>query len=122
MVGPLSAIHFPWSLGYIRKLVFGSPWGNYFTPGFVCNQHKAPRNIILSDTALSGYPFTPSGASDIHFFCSEKFMSNHCRIRTTDLSIYSRTRYHWTNAPALYKLIYILFLPLRGVSFLRSLS
>ena len=39
--------NFPWSLGYIRKLAFGSPWGSYFTPGFVCSQHMAPRNINL---------------------------------------------------------------------------
>ena len=37
--------NFLWSLGYIRKLVFVSPWGNYFTPDFVCSQHTAPRNI-----------------------------------------------------------------------------
>ena len=54
LVGPLSAIqpfnhpltfNFSWSLGYIRKLAFGSPWGNYFTPGFVFSQHTMPRNI-----------------------------------------------------------------------------
>ena len=54
LVGPLSAIqpfshlltcNLPWSLGYIRKLEFVSPWENYFTPGFMCSQHMAPRNI-----------------------------------------------------------------------------
>ena len=46
-------INFPWSLGYIRKLVFGSPWGNYFTPSFVCSQHTVPRNIELTQTSPS---------------------------------------------------------------------
>ena len=43
-----STFIFPWSLGYIRKLTFGSPWGYYFTPGFVCSQHTAPMNIKLA--------------------------------------------------------------------------
>ena len=30
-------INFSWSLGYIRKPVFGPPWRNYFAPGFVCS-------------------------------------------------------------------------------------
>ena len=60
LVGPLGAMQ-PFS--YIRKLVFRSPWGIYFTPGFVCAQeyHSFP------DTAFSGYQFTPwlSGALEI---------------------------------------------------------
>ena len=53
---------------------------------------------------LSGYQFTAwsSGASKIHFFCTRKFTLEQCRIRTTDLPICSRTRYHWTKAPRLY--------------------
>ena len=34
-------INFPWTLVYIKKLAFGFPWENYFTPGFVCSQHTA---------------------------------------------------------------------------------
>ena len=54
-----------------------------------------------TDTVLSGYQFIPwsSEASEIHFLWPEKFTLGQCRIRTTDLSICSRTRYHWTNAP-----------------------
>ena len=40
-----------------------------------------------------------SGALEIHFFCPEEFTLDRCRIRTRDLLICSRTRYHWTNAP-----------------------
>ena len=63
----------------------------------MCNQNTAPRNIKLAQT----YHFTSwsSGASNIHFLCHEKFTLGQCMIRITDLSIYSRTRYHWTNAP-----------------------
>ena len=42
--------NFPWSMGYIRKLAFESPWGYYLTPGFVCIQHTEPRNIKLAQT------------------------------------------------------------------------
>ena len=61
-VGPLLAIQpfscpltltSPCSLHNIRKLVFGSPWGNYFTPGCVCSQHTAPRNIKFAQTQPS---------------------------------------------------------------------
>ena len=58
--------NFPCLLGYIRKLAFWSPWGNYFTPAFVCS----------------------------HFLCPEKFTLGQFRIRTTDLSICRRTSYH----------------------------
>ena len=80
--------------------MFGSPWGNYFTPSLVCSQHTVPRNIKLAQT-LSGYQFTPwsSGTSKIYFLCPEKFTLGQCRNRTTDLSICSQTRYHWTNTP-----------------------
>ena len=102
LVGPLSAIQpfrhpltfkFPWPLGYIRRLAFGSPWGSYFTPGFVCSQHTAPRNIKLAQChiALSRYQFTPwsSGASEIHFLCFEIFTLGRCRNRTTNLNLQS---------------------------------
>ena len=67
--------NFPWSLGYIRKLAFRSPWGNYF-----------------------GAMEYLAQVSEIHFLCPEKFALGQCRIRTTDISICSRTRFHWTNA------------------------
>ena len=47
---PFNTFNFHWSLGYIRKLAFGSCWGNYFSPSFVCSQHMAPRNIKLAQT------------------------------------------------------------------------
>ena len=49
-----------------------------------------------TDTARSGYQFTTwsSGASKINFLCPEKFTLGQCRIRTKDISICSRTRYH----------------------------
>ena len=59
LVGPLLDIqppydiNFSWSLDYIRKLAFGSPMINYFTPGFVCSQHAAPKNIKLAQTLSS---------------------------------------------------------------------
>ena len=68
MVGPFSAIqpssqpltfNFPWSLCYIRKLAFWSPWENYFSPGIECNQHTGPRYIILAQTL-------PSQGTNIH--------------------------------------------------------
>ena len=61
MVGPLSAIqpfshpltlNCPRSLGYIRKLAFGSPWKNYSPPVCLTN-HTAPRNIKLAETLPS---------------------------------------------------------------------
>ena len=37
-----------WSLGYIRKLAFGSPWENCFTPGFVSTQaHRVPIHTLV---------------------------------------------------------------------------
>ena len=59
MVGPVLALqpfnhpNFPWSFGYIRKLAFESPWGNYFTPGLVCRQYTAHMNIKLAQTPPS---------------------------------------------------------------------
>ena len=47
------SFNFPRSLGYIRKLTFGSPWGNYFTTGFVCSQETAPWNINLAQSLPS---------------------------------------------------------------------
>ena len=109
LVGPLLAIqppfdiNFPWSLGYIRKLVFGSPWGNYFTPCLfaanvwrpgISNLHRhSPFRVLYQITHWS------SGASEIHFLCPEKSMLSQCRIQTRDLSIFSQTHYHWTNTP-----------------------
>ena len=107
LVGPLLAIqlfshqltlNFPWSLSYIRKLAFGSPWGNYFTPGFVYSLHTAPWNIKFAQTP-------PSQGTNSHIverslgdvLCPEKFMLGQCRIQATDLSICSRTCHHWTN-------------------------
>ena len=51
-------INFPWSLGYIRKLMFGSPsLGNYFTPSLcAANILHAPRNIKLAQTLPSQGP------------------------------------------------------------------
>ena len=62
LVRPLSAIqsfshpltfNFSLSLGYMRKLALRSPRGNYFTSGFVCSQHTAPRNIRLTQSPPS---------------------------------------------------------------------
>ena len=72
---------------YIRKLAFGSPWGNNFTPGCVCSQHTALRNIKLAQTLpsqgtnsnLGRVPWS-SGALEIHFLCPEKFTLGQCRI------------------------------------------
>ena len=53
MVEPPSAIqppfdiNLPWSLGYISKLAFGAPWGNFFTHSFMCSQHTATRYIKI---------------------------------------------------------------------------
>ena len=52
-VQPSIDINLTWWLGYIRKLAFGSPWGNYFTPGFVYSQHTAPKNNKLAQTPPS---------------------------------------------------------------------
>ena len=94
--GPLEAIQ-PFSL---TSTDHWATLGNYFTSGFVCSQHTAPKNIKLAQTALLWYQFTlwSSGASEIYFLCPEKFALGQCRIRTRDLSICSRTLYHWTNA------------------------
>ena len=47
--------NFPWSFDYIRKLAFGSPWGNYFTPGFVQPTYGAQEYQTCTGTALSQY-------------------------------------------------------------------
>ena len=71
LVGPLSAIqpfshpltlNFPWSLGYIKKLAFGSP---YSLP-VLCAANML-EYLNCTDTALSGYQFTPQqcGVSEI---------------------------------------------------------
>ena len=73
------------SFGYIMKLGFGSPWQNYFTPGFVCSQHMAPRNIKFAQTLPSHC--TNSHLGRVEPQSPEKFMLGQCRIRTTDLLI-----------------------------------
>ena len=54
------------------KLAFGSPCGNYFTPGLYAAYIRRPglECQIYTDTALIGYQFTPwsSGASEIREF------------------------------------------------------
>ena len=63
--------------------------------------HGAQEYLTCTDGVVLGYQFTPwsSLASGIHFLCPEKFTLGQCRIRTTDLSICSRTCYLQTNAP-----------------------
>ena len=63
-----------------------------------------------TDTTLSGYHFTPwlSGASEIHFLCQEKFILGQCRIRTRELLVFSRLRYHWTKMPRLNKVLLLM--------------
>ena len=100
-IQPHFDINFPWSLGYIGKLVFWCPWGNYFTPGFVCIQLTVPRNIKLALTLPCQASPGSSRALKIHFLCPEKFTLGQCRVRTRDLSICSRTHNHWTNAALL---------------------
>ena len=76
--------------------------GKLFCSRFcVQSTYVAQEYLTCTYTAISGYQITPwsSGSWDIHFLCPEKFMLGQCRIRTTDLSIFSRTCYHWTNAP-----------------------
>ena len=41
---------FPWSLGYIRKLTFGSPWVNFTKDLCAANMHTAPSYIKLAQT------------------------------------------------------------------------
>ena len=85
LVRPLSAIqpfshpltfNLPWSLGYIRKLAFWSPWGNYFNPGFLCRQQKASRNIKLAQ-------IQPSQGNNSHLdrVESQRFIS--CSLRNS---------------------------------------
>ena len=73
---PFDPFNFPWSLGYIRKLAFGSPWGNYFTPGFVCSQHTAPRNIKLAQTQ-------PSQSTSSHLGRVETLKFISCALRNS---------------------------------------
>ena len=84
-------INFPWSLGYIRKLVFRVPGETISLLVFVQPIHSVPEYQTCTDTAFSGYKFTPwsSGASEIHFLCPKKFMLGQCRIQTRDLLICS---------------------------------
>ena len=110
MVVVLSAIHpfnhpltlnFPWSLGYIRKLALGSLWGQlYYSRFCVQTTYGAHEFQTCTDTALSGYQFTPRSSGD-SFLVPEKFTLGQCRIRTMDILISSRTRNHWMNGPRL---------------------
>ena len=107
MVGPLSAvqppfdINFPWSMGYIKKVVFRFPGETISLPVCVKPAYGTHEYQTLTDTALSWYLFTPwlSVASEIHFLCSENFMLGQGRIQTTDLSMCRWIQYHWNNVP-----------------------
>ena len=81
---------------WTRKLTFGSSSQFCMQPTYGAQKYQT-----CTDIDLSGFQIIPwsSRASNIHFFCPEKFTSGQCRIRTTDLSIFSRTRYLWTNPP-----------------------
>ena len=72
----------PWSLGYIRKLVFVSPWGKYFTSSFMCSQHTVPRNSKLAQT-----PTSQSINSNLGQVEPQRFIScalrNPCKVRVT---------------------------------------
>ena len=69
---------------------------SYVQPTFGAHEYHT-----CTDTTFTGYQFKPwsSGASEIHLLCPERFTLGQCRIPTTDLSICSRMRSHWTNAP-----------------------
>ena len=109
MVGPLSAIQpfihlltltSPGHWGYSRELVFG----NWFHSRFVCNQHMVPRNIKHSQTPPSHGTSTSwlIGRVEPRRFISRNQKTAsccQCRTGTSDLSIFIRTRYHWTNTP-----------------------
>ena len=43
-VQPPFYLNFLWTLGYARRLAFGSPWGVYFTPG-LCEDNLRCRGI-----------------------------------------------------------------------------
>ena len=85
-----------------RKQTFGSPWENHFTPGFVCSQHTAPRNIKLAQTH-------PSWCTNSHLGRVESRRFIPCALRNSRYASEgfeprtSRTRYHWTNAPRQYR-------------------
>ena len=69
----------------------------------MCSQIRRPGiSDLHRHVPLSGYQFSPwsSGASEIHLLWPETL--GQCMVRTTDLSICRRTRYHWTNAPRYY--------------------
>ena len=117
MVGLISAVqrfshpftfNLPWSLGgYMKKLSFWSPWGYYFTPGFVRSQHTGPGILNLHRHCPLRVPIHTLVEWRL-FLYEVKFTLGQCRIRTTDPSICRRTRYHWTNAPrvnGLYSLV-----------------
>ena len=114
LIGPLLSAIQPFSHHLtLIPLVIGLYWetsvrvslGKLFHYRF-CVQptYGAQECQTCTDTALSGYQFTPwsSGASEIHFLCPEKFTLGQCRIRTTELSLCRRMRYHWTKRAPLY--------------------
>ena len=82
-------INFLWPLGYIRKLAFGS----LFHSWFVCSQHTALTIIKLAQT-LPPQGTNPHRREECHFLWPENFTLNQGKIRTRNLSICSRTRYH----------------------------
>ena len=109
LIGPLSAIqpfshpltfNFPWSLGFIRKLAFGSPWGNYFTTGFVCIQHTAPKNIKLPSKYRSDY---------INIVRT--------KYRTDYISIVRTVQISLSSLPYIYRIDYINIVPTVDISF-----
>ena len=94
--------NFPWSLGYIRKLAFGCPWGNYFTPSFVCTTYGAQEFKLAQTPPLRVGNNSCLGWVEPRRYISctqKKFTLSQCRIRTRDLSICHQGRYHWTNVP-----------------------
>ena len=98
-VQPSFDVNFPLSSIYIRKLAFGSPWGNYFTPGFVCNIRRPVASNVHSHRPhrVPIHFLVEWSLGNVYFFCPEKFTLGQCR--TTDISICSRTLYNRTNAP-----------------------
>ena len=87
-VGPLSAIkpfsrplaiNFPWSLG--KTSVRVSPGKLFYSRICVQQPDWAQEYQTCTDTAISGYQFTPclSEASEINFLSPEKFTLSQCR-------------------------------------------
>ena len=109
---PLFDIKFRWSLDYIRKLAFSSSWWSCFIPGLSAAniQHPGISNLHRHRPLR----FTPwsSGVLTIHLFFPEKFILCQGRIQTRDLSIFSRTHYHWTKMPQIMFILSVLHMVL----------